>query len=211
MEIDGLSFEWWIILVFSPVKVCRVVSSHLHITDDKRWSFGGNRLQIKAERRLLSDVQTALRSVESIGSTNTSKQDLLLHLLENEEMRLVVWLYPLDHERKHFFSSGHSSRLPIEVRYLYEVGLTRKLMEKKANLLKMLEYAWAEGPSLALQFSTRFQIPRLNHEVRLLLLNYPEKALEEPDALAFLLGSSLSNDVKSQLKVFFIMIFPGCH
>lgn len=75
----------------------------------------------------------------------------------------------------------------------------------------MLEYAWAEGASLALQFSARFQIPQLNHEVRRLLLNFPEKAVEEPDALAFLLGSSLSNDVKSRLKVFFVMVFSGCH
>ena len=87
-----------------------------------RWSFGGNRLQIKAETRLLADVENALRTVAFIGSktmgtfqTLASKQDLLLLLLENEQTRLIVWLYPLDHERRYVFSSGHSGRLPSDV------------------------------------------------------------------------------------------------
>ena len=65
----------------------------------------------------------------------------------------------------------------------------------------MLEYAWTENPSLAIQFSTRFQVPRLYSGIRWLLLNHAEKALEDPDALAILLGSSLQNDFHSQLKV----------
>ena len=86
------------------------------------WSFGGNRLQIKAETRLLADVENALRAVAFVGlktmgifQTLANKQDLLLLLLENEQMRLTVWLYPLDHERRHIFSSGHSGRLPSDV------------------------------------------------------------------------------------------------
>lgn len=66
----------------------------------------------------------------------------------------------------------------------------------------MLGYAWAENPSLAIQFSSRFQNPKLNNEVRQLLLDNPEKAIEEPDALAILLGSSLPSDFYSRLKVF---------
>ena len=87
-----------------------------------KWSFGGNRLQIKAETRLLADVENTLRAVAFVGSktigtfqTLVNKQELLLLLLENEQMRLTVWLYPLDHERRHIFSSGHSGRLPSDV------------------------------------------------------------------------------------------------
>lgn len=67
-----------------------------------RWSFGGNRLQIKAEVQLLADVERSLRAVSSlfaktIGNLQSLavKQDLLLLLLEDEQTRLVVWLYPL--------------------------------------------------------------------------------------------------------------------
>lgn len=87
-----------------------------------RWSFGGNRLSLKAEIRLIADVSAALRELENIGSSSTgalkslaSKQDLLLSLLANEQMRLEVWLYPLDHERRHVFSSTSASKLSQEV------------------------------------------------------------------------------------------------
>ncbi|MCJ1464699.1 phosphatidylinositol-4- kinase [Pseudocyphellaria aurata] len=152
-----------------------------------RWSFGGNRLQIKAEARLMTDVETALRAVTPIGHQNFgtlhslgSKQELLLLLLDNEKFRLEVWLYPLDHERKHLFTSGNASKTPLV-----------------ANFSTLLRCAWTENPSLAIQLATRFN---LNDDVRWLLLNCPEKALDEPDALQILLGSSLQPDVSFQLK-----------
>lgn len=86
-----------------------------------RWSFGGNRLQIKAETRLMGDVDAALRAVSHIGSKSeaslqhlVAKQELLHTLLDNERMRLSVWLYPLDQERRHLLPSPHSGRLPYE-------------------------------------------------------------------------------------------------
>jgi phosphatidylinositol 4-kinase len=87
-----------------------------------RWSFGGNRLQIKAEAQLLHDVEVALQSVSQWGMKATStrkslqaRQDLLLLLLESERSRLMVWLYPLDHESRHPLSSG-ASKQPSEVK-----------------------------------------------------------------------------------------------
>lgn len=67
-----------------------------------RWSFGGNRLQIKAEMSVLADVLVALRDVKEIGAKAVGamhslqpKEDLLNVLLENEQARLQVWLFPL--------------------------------------------------------------------------------------------------------------------
>lgn len=86
-----------------------------------RWSFGGNRLQIKAEIRLMADVDAALRAVSYIGSKAegglrplAAKQELLHTLLENEQMRLLVWLYPLDHGARHVLPSLRSGRTPQE-------------------------------------------------------------------------------------------------
>ena len=87
-----------------------------------RWSFGGNRLQIKAEVQVLADVERSLRTVsplfaKTIGNLQSLalKQDLLLLLLEDEQTRLVVWLYPLGYEERHVFSSGRNGKVPSDV------------------------------------------------------------------------------------------------
>lgn len=74
-----------------------------------RWSFGGNRLQLKAEDKILGDVASALGDVAGIASHThgpykslQAKQDLLHMFIENERSRLRVWLHPLEPERKHF-------------------------------------------------------------------------------------------------------------
>lgn len=79
-----------------------------------RWSFGGNRLQIKAETHILADVQSQLEVVgkvttsADIGTKLKGKQDLLSLLIANEQTRLMVWLFPLDYSKKHHFTSGHN-------------------------------------------------------------------------------------------------------
>lgn len=65
----------------------------------------------------------------------------------------------------------------------------------------MLRTAWAESPALALQLQTRFQLPTLSREFRWLLLNSPEIAIGEPDALQIMLENGLPSDVSYQLKV----------
>ena len=78
----------------------------------------------------MADVDAALRAVSSVfnrpnGTLQSlaSKQELLALLLDNEQMRLVVWLYPLDHARRHFFSSGSGTIPP-------DVSITEKTMRK---------------------------------------------------------------------------------
>jgi hypothetical protein len=88
-------------------------------TDSSRWSFGGNRLQIKAETHVLADVQRELdftgkvTTAADIGSKLKAKQDLLSLLVSNELTRLTVWLFPLDSGKKHHFAPGrHNNILP---------------------------------------------------------------------------------------------------
>lgn len=159
-------------------------------SNQPRWSFGGNRLQIKAEVQLIADVDAALRAISHIGlkaeanfQSLTARQELLRLLLENEQTRLLVWLYPLDHERRHLLPSLHSGRIGNE-----------------AISPTLIRAAWLEHPSIAIQLITRFSSAQIAREVRALLLEYPEKAVEEPDALQYLLGPSLPSDVGPQLK-----------
>ena len=110
-------------LVLISATVCILISiKSSRLLRFVRWSFGGNRLQIKAEVQLLADVERSLRAVSSlfaktIGNLQSLavKQDLLLLLLEDEQTRLVVWLYPLDHEKRHVFSLSHNGKVPSDV------------------------------------------------------------------------------------------------
>ncbi|EAU36126.1 hypothetical protein ATEG_02852 [Aspergillus terreus NIH2624] len=168
----------------------QILSAALHwFKHPPRWSFGGNRLQIKAEDKILSDVVSALGSVSGIASQNRGaykslqgKQDLLHALIENERSRLRVWLYPLDPERKHYMSHPSGNR---------------NLMEEVTSLLWL---AWAESPGLAIQLAARFPSPKLKNDVRWLLLNFPEKVIEEASSLEIMFGTSLPSDVSFQLK-----------
>ncbi|KAL3463767.1 hypothetical protein BJX64DRAFT_256130 [Aspergillus heterothallicus] len=165
----------------------QVISAALSwFTEAPRWSFGGNRLQLKAEDRILSDVIAALARISHVGCNTRwpytslqAKQDLLHVLLENERTRLKVWLFPLEADPK----------------YKSQTPLSKHLTEEN-----MLRIAWAESPGLAIQLSTRFSSGKLSSDVRKLLLSFPEKAIDEPSSLEILFDSALPGDVSSQLK-----------
>ncbi|KAH8432560.1 1-phosphatidylinositol 4-kinase STT4 [Aspergillus melleus] len=154
-----------------------------------RWSFGGNRLQIKTEDKILIDVISALGKTASISfdthgpyKSLQAKQQLLNVLLENERSRLKVWLYPLDPDRKHYMSQSPTNR---------------NHTEEATSLLRL---AWAESSGLAIQLATRFPSAKLKSDIRWLLLNFPEKVIDEPSGLEIMFGDSLPADVSFQLK-----------
>ncbi|TPX17476.1 uncharacterized protein E0L32_003119 [Thyridium curvatum] len=155
-----------------------------------RWSFGSNNVQLKTELRLLSDVMTALSAVSFIGAHQVgnikslqAKEQLLQLLLENEISRLTVWMSPLNEPPRLQQSAAHTGKGAIE-----------------NALCPLVRTAWAEHPSIAIELATRFQHPRVHKEVRWLLLNFPSKAISDPEALPILLGQSLPGDVSFQLK-----------
>ena len=155
-----------------------------------RWSYGSNRLQVKAEVKLLGDVSRMLQDLATVGAKPTKslaslqpKQELLLLLIADESSRLGVWLTPLGAESRSLLPSGHAAN-----------------SVKDSTMTAFLKTAWAEDPRIAVQLTTRFHSQKLHGDVRSMLLNQTQKAVDEPDALYVLLGSSLPNDVSSQLK-----------
>lgn len=91
-----------------------------------RWSFGGNRLQLKAEVRLLQEVRHGAKNIVISSDKSTSKLkelqlkvDLLDLLLDSELAKLMVWLYPLDEPRKSH-TAMPMSKAAIEVSTLRE-------------------------------------------------------------------------------------------
>ncbi|KAF7878887.1 hypothetical protein EAF04_000090 [Stromatinia cepivora] len=153
-----------------------------------RWSFGGNRLQLKAETRLLNDVVLAFRSVTMAGPKPTAmlqlmqaKEELLHILIESEQTRLNVWLDPL--------RQGRDIQVPTPAKAAND-----------AALLPLVQTAWNESPSLAIQLVSRFPSARLHQEIRSILLHFPDKAVSEPEAVHVLLGDTLPPDVTFQMK-----------
>jgi phosphatidylinositol 4-kinase len=150
-----------------------------------RWSFGGNKLQVKAEAHLMQDVANFLNSITAIGGQSRilrSRQDLLMLLMENEQYRLATWLYPLEHSRRYHLLPSYSAR-PVS----------------DNSISVLLPVAWQEDPAIAVQLTHRFQSERLKHEVRNLIKNYPEKVMQLPDAAHILLGNMLMEDLTFQL------------
>lgn len=90
-----------------------------------KWSFGSNILQLKTEIRLITDVVAALKAVGFIGAHSVgtfrslqalqSKEQLLLLLLENEQSRLTVWVYPLSEPPHRPATLIHSGKGAMEV------------------------------------------------------------------------------------------------
>jgi phosphatidylinositol 4-kinase len=151
-----------------------------------RWSFGSNRLQVKAEAHLLQDVATYIQAVSHIGRTSKMMQlrvDLLLLLLENEGYRLATWLYPLEHSRRHHLVPTYAARPPTD-----------------NTISIVLPAAWQEDPAIAVQLTHRFQSSRLSQDIRRLICSYPEKVVDIPDALQIMLGDSLSPKLSFQLR-----------
>ncbi|OTA64720.1 phosphatidylinositol 3 [Hypoxylon sp. EC38] len=154
-----------------------------------KWSFGSNLLQLKTEVRLISDVMNALKAVSYIAAQAVGnfkvlaqKETLFQTLLESEQTRLDVWVHPLN--------NGHQRHLlPHHTKTTLET-----------TLKPLVRVAWAEDPSLAIELVSRFSIPAIHNEVRWLLLNFPARAIVEPEALPILLGSELPPDVRFQLK-----------
>ena len=177
-----------------------------------KWSFGSNILQLKTEIRLLSDVMAAIRAVSYIGAHQIGnikslqpKEQLLLLLLESEQARLAVWVYPLNEPSSSQLTVLHPGKGTLEVRLnplksCLSCVLVSYLIFQAA-VVPLVRTAWSESPMLATELTTRFQDARIHKEVRWLLLNFPTRSIGDPEALQVLLDGSLPTDVSFQLKV----------
>ncbi|KPA44136.1 phosphatidylinositol 4-kinase [Fusarium langsethiae] len=152
-----------------------------------KWSFGGNLLQMKTEIRLISDVLAALQLVSFIGAQTVgnvkslqSKEQLLDLMLRNEQTRLIVWVNPLNNPSNQALTQP-AGKAPTE-----------------AALLPLIRTAWWQDPAIAIELATRFPFPRLQRDIRFLLLTMPEKAIFQPEALNMIFGGFLPDDVGPQ-------------
>lgn len=133
---------------------------------------------------------TSLRVVSATGQQDlvnlrslTTKQNLLISLIDNEQARLHVWLYPLE--------PGRTSVL---------ASISPAAQNQEGISTATLKAAWLEGASLAIQIADRFSSWSITRELRNLLLKDSTRAIDEPQALKIMLSSSIPADAEAQMK-----------
>ena len=146
------------------------------------WSFGDDAQLVQADVTQLTQVLEIMKMTNHIGIKATRirrrlqpKQELLRLLVENERNRLMVWMSPLERE------SGEQ-------------------VAKETISPPLVSAAWSTDPGIAVQLATRFHSEPLHQAIRWQIVNFPEEAVEEADALDILLGPSMPVDVTSHLK-----------
>lgn len=94
---------------------------------------------------MLVDVESALVAIASIGSKATRslqsltiKHDLLVRLLDDEHMRLHVWLTPLDHEPRRLMPSLHSHNSVTDVSIVRHTNSQQILLLTSKRQLRRL-------------------------------------------------------------------------
>ena len=156
----------------------------------------------------MTDVSAAMQSTASLYSdANGSmpplgpKQALLRALLDNEQMNLHVWLFPLDHEKRHFLPLSPSNKGPSDVRIPTRKGVLDLTVTNQALLSQILRVAWQEDPRIAIRMTSRFPSSKLSADCRALMLRHPKALLGEPDALPVFVGPAMPPDVALQRRV----------
>jgi phosphatidylinositol 4-kinase len=168
----------------------RILSAALAwFADPPKWSYGGNKIQVRAEAALLSELLSALDLIRSVGQDTNGprkslgpKHELLAMLLSNEQTRLHVWLNTIN--------TGHA---PL---------MAHHNVTNESKLAAGLKVAWTENPNIAVELTRRFHSESLQASLRFLILNFPDKVLHSKDALEIILGDSLAPDTKLHLKVY---------
>lgn len=164
------------------------------------WSFGSNRLQVRAEMQLFSELLDVLRadqlrasfvitsfppaiasvrlpgqlSVSEAIRTFSDRRTLLQLLVESELSRFAVWANPLADASRGADFNGELSKTMTE-----------------ASWPKIAQLAWRVNPSVAIQMVQRFKSAALKSEVARLVRAQPHKAVDSDAALEHLLEDHL--------------------
>lgn len=165
-----------------------------------QWSFGSNRLQVRAEMQLLGELLEVLRadqlrasfvitsfppaiaSVRLPGQLSVSeairsfsdRRTLLQLLVESELSRFAVWANPLSDASRGADFSGEVSKTMTE-----------------ASWPKLAQMAWRINPLVAMQMVQRFKSATLKNEIARLVRAQPHKAVDSDVALELLLEDHL--------------------
>ncbi|GEM09474.1 phosphatidylinositol 4-kinase [Rhodotorula toruloides] len=170
------------------------------------WSFGNNRIQIKADLQAIDNLLQAVQAdsptydvvsssfedgrptavlpgralVSSAKEDQRLRQQLLKALLSDEAERLRLWLNPLLDSKRGAVPGGETPGVE--------------------ELRKLARFAWPRWPEVVVFLHDRFTLPPVLEEVVRLIRSDPLAVQDCPDALPFFVGESLSLESRSKFR-----------
>ncbi|KAK9458641.1 uncharacterized protein V1516DRAFT_682228 [Lipomyces oligophaga] len=156
--------------------------------------FGGNRLQLKSDFRLLLSVYKQVKDLK-INSSEKSlfldvKKELLLQFLSHEVYRISIWLDPLEF---------------VTYRQL-KVAIPKKSFEPS---IEMLVIAWEIDPFLAVSYAKRFKLPEIDAQLKQLIIADTSRAVPVADALPYLVDGGISEEAIPEIR-YLLFWAPSC-
>ncbi|KAK9448292.1 uncharacterized protein V1518DRAFT_418558 [Limtongia smithiae] len=149
------------------------------------YPFGGNKLKLKTEFRLLLSVFDSVKKIEITEPEKTLLMDLekelLLQFLENEVYGMAIWLDPLDF---------------VPYRQL-KTYIPKKSFEARPE---MATAAWVIDPALAVSYAARFKTDSINEELKRLNEKFPAGFVNNANALPYLIEGMVSKNKTAELK-----------
>ncbi|KAK7206285.1 hypothetical protein BZA70DRAFT_256117 [Myxozyma melibiosi] len=149
------------------------------------YPFGGNRLQLKSEFRLLLDVYQRVKTLRVNGPEKALfldvKKELLLQFLSHEVYGMSIWLDPLGF---------------VPYRELKQ-QIPKRSFEPSAE---MIIVAWEIDPGLAISYAKRFKRPEVEHQLRQLVIADTIRAADVADALPYLIDGQVKENGGSEFK-----------
>ncbi|BGO97504.1 Phosphatidylinositol 4-kinase STT4 [Rhodotorula toruloides] len=170
------------------------------------WSFGNNRIQIKADLQAIDNLLQAVQadspnydvvsssfedsrlapvlpdraSASSAKEAQRLRQQLLKALLSDEAERLRLWLNPLLDSKRGAVPTGETPGVE--------------------ELRKLARFAWTRWPKVVVFLHERFKLPPLLEEVVRVIRSDPLAVQDCPDALPLFVGESLSLESRSKFR-----------
>ncbi|GAA5933147.1 1-phosphatidylinositol 4-kinase STT4 [Sporobolomyces koalae] len=169
------------------------------------WSFGTNRIQIKADLQAIEEMLTIVEndfvslalsstsspldspstlpqriSVSRAQSEHDTRKELAKVLLSDEADRLRLWLNP----------TQESKRGPI----MSATG------QSPDRMVKLARFAWRKWPKVTVHLPDRFKSPLLSNEITELVRSDPLTVQDSPHALAYFLDDGIPSESRSKLR-----------
>ncbi|KZT60454.1 hypothetical protein CALCODRAFT_119134 [Calocera cornea HHB12733] len=173
------------------------------------WSFGGDRVQIDADIKILQEFSRVIHtdgirgdhlttslstshpgfcmpgasSLAEYAVQHKNRNELLRLLVENEIQRLIVWVNPTNDLKREQDQPATMEKSLLEPMWAQAVRT-----------------AWKIDPAIAVHMGERFKSPSVHSEIGRLVRAQPKEAVDIPEALPFLLGDQLQTGNRASLK-----------
>jgi phosphatidylinositol 4-kinase len=125
-------------------------------------------------------------------------------LIENEIFRLTVWANPSNEAKRGSDPHGSIERNMLEVNTFLVQRMVIHVFQQ-STWPGVVRTAWEVDPAIAVYLTERFKSPAAHAEVQNLVRSNPDRVVDTPEALRFLIGDSFRSGQRRELKVISVL------